>query len=82
MLGCVKDVSDFEVTVGLPCGLQGFLSISNICDSYTKLLTEQLDSTDEVGKLYFSGSEPFLPSVTPSLFVITEPPHSYVLMIF
>lgn len=43
-LGCVKEVTDFEVTVGLPCGLQGFLSIRNVCDSYTKLLSEQLDS--------------------------------------
>ncbi|XP_047435563.1 protein RRP5 homolog isoform X2 [Mugil cephalus] len=46
MLGCVKEVTDFEVTVSLPCGMQGFLSIKNICDSYTKLLTEQLDSGD------------------------------------
>lgn len=46
MLGCVKEVTDFEVTVGLPCGLQGFLSIQNISDSYTKLLSEQLDSAD------------------------------------
>ncbi|KAM7418676.1 hypothetical protein PAMA_016009 [Pampus argenteus] len=46
MLGCVKEVADFEVTVSLPCGLHGFLSIKNICDSYTKLLSEQLDSTD------------------------------------
>ncbi|KAM4751117.1 protein RRP5 homolog [Anableps anableps] len=43
-LGCVKEVTDFEVTVSLPCGLRGFLSIRNICDSYTKLLSEQLDS--------------------------------------
>ncbi|XP_037329147.2 protein RRP5 homolog [Pungitius pungitius] len=46
MLGCVKDVTDFEVTVGLPCGMEGFLSIMNISDSYTKLLSEQLDSAD------------------------------------
>ncbi|KAM7009922.1 protein RRP5 homolog [Tautogolabrus adspersus] len=46
MLGCVKEVTDFEVTVSLPCGLPGFLSIRNICDSYAKLLTEQLDSAD------------------------------------
>lgn len=46
MLGCVKEVTDFEVTLGLPCGLQGFLSIRNISDSYTKLLSEQLDSAD------------------------------------
>uniref|UniRef100_A0A8D0CUM6 Protein RRP5 homolog n=1 Tax=Sander lucioperca TaxID=283035 RepID=A0A8D0CUM6_SANLU len=46
MLGCVKEVTDFEVTVSLPCGMQGFLSIRNICDSYTKLLSEQLESAD------------------------------------
>ncbi|XP_054634148.1 protein RRP5 homolog isoform X2 [Dunckerocampus dactyliophorus] len=60
MLGCVKDVSDFEVTVGLPCGMQGFLSIRNICDSYTKMLTELLDSTDTedicaLPQLFYSG---------------------------
>ncbi|XP_043970110.1 protein RRP5 homolog isoform X1 [Gambusia affinis] len=43
LLGCVKEVADFEVTVSLPCGLQGFLSIRNVCDAYTKLLSEQLD---------------------------------------
>lgn len=48
MLGCVKEVADFEVTVGLPCGLQGYLSIQNISDSYTKLLSEQLDSGTKV----------------------------------
>ncbi|XP_040891171.1 protein RRP5 homolog isoform X2 [Toxotes jaculatrix] len=46
MLGCVKEVADFEVIVGLPCGLQGYLSIKNISDSYAKLLSEQLDSAD------------------------------------
>uniref|UniRef100_A0AAQ5YX76 Protein RRP5 homolog n=1 Tax=Amphiprion ocellaris TaxID=80972 RepID=A0AAQ5YX76_AMPOC len=46
MLGCVKEVTDFEVMVSLPCGLQGFLSIKNICDSYAKLLAEQLDAAD------------------------------------
>uniref|UniRef100_A0A665SYB3 Protein RRP5 homolog n=1 Tax=Echeneis naucrates TaxID=173247 RepID=A0A665SYB3_ECHNA len=40
MLGCVREVADFEVTVGLPCGLKGFLSVKNISDSYTKLLSE------------------------------------------
>ncbi|XP_068606968.1 protein RRP5 homolog [Brachionichthys hirsutus] len=46
MLGCVKEVADFEVMVSLPCGLLGFLSIKNVCDSYAKLLTEQLESAD------------------------------------
>uniref|UniRef100_A0A7N8WV84 Protein RRP5 homolog n=1 Tax=Mastacembelus armatus TaxID=205130 RepID=A0A7N8WV84_9TELE len=52
MLGCVKEVTDFEVMVGLPCGLQGFLSIRNISDSYTRLLSEQLGSeTEEICSL-------------------------------
>lgn len=46
LLGCVKEVADFEVTVSLPSGLQGFLSIKNVCESYTKLLSKQLDSSD------------------------------------
>lgn len=46
ILGCVKEVTDFEVTVSLPCGLQGYLSIKNICDSYAKQLSEQLDAND------------------------------------
>uniref|UniRef100_A0A7N8YQG1 Protein RRP5 homolog n=1 Tax=Mastacembelus armatus TaxID=205130 RepID=A0A7N8YQG1_9TELE len=51
MLGCVKEVTDFEVMVGLPCGLQGFLSIRNISDSYTRLLSEQLGSETEICSL-------------------------------
>lgn len=46
ILGCVKEVTDFEVTVSLPCGLQGYLSIKNICDSYAKQLSKQLDADD------------------------------------
>uniref|UniRef100_H3C389 Protein RRP5 homolog n=1 Tax=Tetraodon nigroviridis TaxID=99883 RepID=H3C389_TETNG len=46
LLGAVKEVADFEVTVSLPCGLQGYLSIKNICESYTKVLSKQLDSSD------------------------------------
>lgn len=46
ILGCVKEVTDFEVTVSLPCGLQGFLSIKNICESYAKQLSKQLDADD------------------------------------
>ncbi|KAL1005879.1 hypothetical protein UPYG_G00065090 [Umbra pygmaea] len=46
MLGCVKEVTDFEVIISLPSGLLGYLNISNICDAYTKILSEQLDSED------------------------------------
>ncbi|KAM4603795.1 protein RRP5 homolog isoform 1-T2 [Polymixia lowei] len=51
LLGCVKEVTDFDVTVGLPCGLQGFINIKNISDSYTKLLSAQLDA-DESEEIY------------------------------
>uniref|UniRef100_A0A4W5L3E2 Protein RRP5 homolog n=1 Tax=Hucho hucho TaxID=62062 RepID=A0A4W5L3E2_9TELE len=44
LLGCVKEVADFEVTINLPSGLLGYLNISNISDSYTKILSDQLDS--------------------------------------
>ncbi|KAK7165863.1 hypothetical protein R3I93_005826 [Phoxinus phoxinus] len=46
MLGCVKEVSEFEVVVGLPSCLVGYLPIYNICDSYTKILNNRLDSED------------------------------------
>ncbi|KAJ8001870.1 hypothetical protein DPEC_G00173890 [Dallia pectoralis] len=46
LLGCVKEVKDFEVLVNLPGGLLGYLNITNVSDSYTKILTDQLDSND------------------------------------
>lgn len=46
MLGCVKEVSDFEVVVGLPSGLVGYLPICNICDAYTNILNDKLDTDD------------------------------------
>lgn len=48
VLGCIKEVTDFEVMVSLPSGLMGYLAISNISDSYTKMVREQLDSDTEV----------------------------------
>uniref|UniRef100_A0A665SY97 Protein RRP5 homolog n=1 Tax=Echeneis naucrates TaxID=173247 RepID=A0A665SY97_ECHNA len=62
MLGCVREVADFEVTVGLPCGLKGFLSVKNISDSYTKLglnplLKEQKQNTKILNDIFLiSGS--------------------------
>ncbi|XP_046899644.1 protein RRP5 homolog isoform X2 [Hypomesus transpacificus] len=52
VLGCIKEVTDFEVMVSLPSGLMGYLAISNISDSYTKMVREQLDSdTEEIFSL-------------------------------
>uniref|UniRef100_A0A673NID0 Protein RRP5 homolog n=1 Tax=Sinocyclocheilus rhinocerous TaxID=307959 RepID=A0A673NID0_9TELE len=48
MLGCVKEVSDFEAVVGFSSGLVGYLPIFNICDSYTSILKDNLDSEDSL----------------------------------
>lgn len=44
MLGCVRELSNFEVVLGLPNGLKGYMPISSICDAYTKILSSALDS--------------------------------------
>ncbi|KAJ8389813.1 hypothetical protein AAFF_G00112820 [Aldrovandia affinis] len=51
LLGCVKDVTDFEVTVSLPSGLTGWLPVANISKSYTKILSEQLDSGNNLDEI-------------------------------
>lgn len=48
LLGCVREVSDLEAIVGLPSCLVGYLPICNICDSYTKILVDRLDSEDSL----------------------------------
>ncbi|XP_076146093.1 protein RRP5 homolog [Alosa pseudoharengus] len=48
LLACVKEVTDFEIVVGLPSGLTGYLPVTNICESYNKLLSEKLDSGENV----------------------------------
>ncbi|KAJ8264298.1 hypothetical protein GJAV_G00147520 [Gymnothorax javanicus] len=45
MLGCVTEVTNFNVTVSLPSGLTGYLPIANISESYTKIISEQLDTS-------------------------------------
>ncbi|KAF4075156.1 hypothetical protein AMELA_G00231350 [Ameiurus melas] len=44
LLGCVKEFLKFEVVLGLPCGLKGYLPISSICDAYTKTLSNVMES--------------------------------------
>uniref|UniRef100_UPI00398EE491 protein RRP5 homolog isoform X2 n=1 Tax=Pristiophorus japonicus TaxID=55135 RepID=UPI00398EE491 len=43
LLGCVKEVTDFELVVGLPHGLTGYVSLTNISDAFTKSLSEQVN---------------------------------------
>uniref|UniRef100_A0A674BMT8 Programmed cell death 11 n=1 Tax=Salmo trutta TaxID=8032 RepID=A0A674BMT8_SALTR len=61
LLGCVKEVADFEVTINLPSGLLGYLNISNISDSYTKILSDHLDSASS--EEIFSLSSLFSPGM-------------------
>ncbi|KAJ3614113.1 hypothetical protein NHX12_017689 [Muraenolepis orangiensis] len=53
MLACVQKVANFDMVLSLPCGLHGFLPISNICDAYTNLLSKQLTvpGTEEICSL-------------------------------
>ncbi|XP_073541438.1 protein RRP5 homolog [Phyllobates terribilis] len=46
LLGCVKDAKDFELSINLPYGLIGYVQAINVCEAYTKLLSEQVE-TDE-----------------------------------
>ncbi|MEE6485919.1 hypothetical protein FKM82_014452 [Ascaphus truei] len=43
MLGCVKEAKDFELAVSLPYGLTGFVHATNICEAYSKILSEQVE---------------------------------------
>ncbi|NXA52839.1 RRP5 protein, partial [Nothocercus julius] len=42
LLGCVKEVNDFELVISLPNGLCGFVPVTQISDAYSKMLSEQV----------------------------------------
>ncbi|XP_044772530.1 protein RRP5 homolog [Neomonachus schauinslandi] len=42
ILGCVKEVNELELVISLPNGLRGFVQVTEICDAYTKKLSEQV----------------------------------------
>ncbi|XP_064320140.1 protein RRP5 homolog isoform X2 [Phalacrocorax carbo] len=41
-LGCIKEVSDYELVVSLPNGLSGFVPVTQISDAYSKMLSKQV----------------------------------------
>ncbi|XP_041116751.1 protein RRP5 homolog [Polyodon spathula] len=51
ILGCVKEVKDFELVVGLPNGLTGYVQVTSISDGYTKLLNDQVDAGEAMEEL-------------------------------
>lgn len=48
MLGCVRELLNFEVVLGLPSGLKGYMPISSISDAYTKILSNALDTETDL----------------------------------
>ncbi|KAL4639983.1 hypothetical protein GN956_G12527 [Arapaima gigas] len=52
VLGCVKQVTDFEVVVSLPSGITGFLPVTNISESYKKMLCRQLDLDNDTEEIF------------------------------
>ncbi|NWW78900.1 RRP5 protein, partial [Climacteris rufus] len=42
LLGCIKEVSDYELAISLPNGLSGFVPVTQISDAYSQLLTKQV----------------------------------------
>ncbi|KAM6306459.1 protein RRP5 homolog [Aegotheles albertisi] len=42
LLGCIKEVSDYELVISLPNGLSGFVPVTQICDAYSKMLSKQV----------------------------------------
>ncbi|XP_039590594.1 protein RRP5 homolog [Polypterus senegalus] len=62
IMGCIKEVGDFELMVSLPCGLNGFVSVTNISDSYTKFLSDHVN-TEEVMEEVLTLSHLFSPGM-------------------
>ncbi|XP_074882410.1 protein RRP5 homolog isoform X1 [Buteo buteo] len=42
LLGCIKEVSDYELVISLPSGLSGFVPVTQISDAYSKLLSKEV----------------------------------------
>ncbi|NXP78545.1 RRP5 protein, partial [Ramphastos sulfuratus] len=42
LLGCIKEVSDYELVVSLPNGLSGFVPVTQISDAYSKMLSKEV----------------------------------------
>ncbi|NXG51282.1 RRP5 protein, partial [Psilopogon haemacephalus] len=42
LLGCIKEVSDYELVVSLPSGLLGFVPVTQISDAYSKMLSKEV----------------------------------------
>ncbi|NXO52983.1 RRP5 protein, partial [Aramus guarauna] len=42
LLGCIKEVSEYELVISLPNGLSGFVPVTQISDAYSKMLSKEV----------------------------------------
>ncbi|NXT27330.1 RRP5 protein, partial [Syrrhaptes paradoxus] len=61
-LGCIKEVSDYELVISLPNGLSGFVPVTQISDAYSKMLSKQvaqgevLEDLNSLSDMYSPGT--------------------------
>ncbi|XP_042719783.1 protein RRP5 homolog [Lagopus leucura] len=61
LLGCIKEVTVFELVISLPNGLTGFVPVTQISDAYSELLSKQvtqgelLEDLNSLSDLYSPG---------------------------
>ncbi|OXB58266.1 hypothetical protein ASZ78_010460 [Callipepla squamata] len=61
LLGCIKEVTDFELVISLPNGFTGFVPVTQISDAYSELLSKQvaegelLEDLNSLSDLYSPG---------------------------
>uniref|UniRef100_A0A8C5QWE8 Protein RRP5 homolog n=1 Tax=Leptobrachium leishanense TaxID=445787 RepID=A0A8C5QWE8_9ANUR len=57
MMGCIKEVKDFELTLSLPYGFTGYVQAVNVSEAYTKIISEQAekDSLAPLSDLFAPG---------------------------
>ncbi|KAM6265093.1 protein RRP5 homolog [Spheniscus humboldti] len=62
LLGCIKEVSDYELVISLPNGLSGFVPVTQISDAYSKMLSKQvaqgelLEDLNSLSDMYSPGT--------------------------
>ncbi|GAB0192080.1 protein RRP5 [Grus japonensis] len=42
LLGCIKEVSEYELAISLPNGLSGFVPVTQISNAYSKMLSKEV----------------------------------------
>lgn len=52
ILGCISYITDFSIKVELPGLTFGYVNITRISDSFTKLLNTKLEENDDEVRIY------------------------------